>query len=509
MLFYNLQHFCQSLPAGKARLFAFMCGLLSALAMPPVELFPVLLLTIPVLVWLSQHCDSKKQALLVGWLFGAGYFIAGLYWISIALFVDIANFWWVLPFSGLVGPALLGVFIALPVLFVHILKLKNVAHTVTLLCALAAMEWVRGHIFTGFPWNLTGYAWGHVLSVLQSTSVYGIYGLSLITFFWAAIPVFWLSHRKFSLLLIASFILVCTAGFWRLSQPTDFHEDQNILLVQPNISQTLKWDAEEHWRNLEKHMTMTSAGATEKTTAVIWPETAVTGDLALHPQISGIIADHLPQNSLGILGSLRITPNTNGEDKFHNSITVLDTKGRVVDTYHKFHLVPFGEYIPFRNILNITPIALTIANIGDFTPGDGNRTIKTDSLPPFSPLICYEIIFPTAVIDKEDRPKWIVNVTNDGWYGNSAGPYQHFATAKVRAIEEGLPVARVANTGISGMIDAHGRIIEKLPYGVSGVANSPLPKSLPPTLYFTYGNTIFWGMVIFGFLYAFYTTKRS
>jgi apolipoprotein N-acyltransferase len=475
---------------------ALLAGALMSLAMPPLGFFPVLLLCVPAFIWLAQSCERKCDSFLTGWAFGAGYFIAGLYWVSAALFVDIQQWWWVLPLSLIVAPCLYALCYGLIPLIARYWRKDDQAYVLIFIAAWGLIEFARGHLFTGFPWNLVGYGWDRALAMLQISSVIGIYGLTLLTIFWAAAPAF-AKNRMLLGLALSSFILVLSFGFVRLHQnPTLQNENYTLRLVQPNIPQSQKWVEAEAWRNFQNYLNLSAAPAESTPTFVIWPETAVASDLATSPDIAASIAISLPQQSVGILGSLRMT---SSPPQFFNSVSVIDKQARIIGTYDKHHLVPFGEYIPFRNHLKITPIANAISGIGDFTRGSGPQTIQAAGLPSFSPLICYEVIFPGAVIDRAHRPEWLVNVTNDGWYGKSAGPYQHLAISRLRSIEEGLPLARAANTGISAVVDPLGRIVASKDLGEAGIVDAILPKALPETLYSRFGEKIFFALLaLFG-----------
>lgn len=464
---------------------AFALGAVMVLCMPPVGAFPILLLCVPGFIFLARGAETKARAFLTGWAFGAGYFIFGLYWISAALFVDIKQWGWVMPLSLVVGPALYGLYYGFIPLLAWRCRERKTAHAVATVAAWAIIEWLRGHLFTGFPWNLAGSAWMHDLPVMQVSAYAGIYGLSLLTLLWAAIPAF-IEKRRMVGIVGASFILVTLLGMARLHLHPLRLSSHTLRIVQPDIAEKDKWSNEDERLNLEKQLQLTQTAT--PVDFVIWPETAVTADLESTPGLARHIAASLPPGSFGILGALRIA---NEGRSFYNNVSVLNGKAEIVASYDKHHLVPFGEYIPFRGQLNLTPIALAISNLGDFSRGPGPQTLRAGNLPPFSPLICYEVIFPHEVVKRKDRPDWLVNVTNDGWYGLTAGPYQHFETARARAIEEGLPLARAANTGISGVIDPLGRVLAEQPLGTTGALETLLPAALPPTPYAKWGDIPF------------------
>lgn len=487
------------MPRGWKRLFClFTLGALASLAMPPVGAFWILFLCVPGFIILSQESESKWQSFSAGWAFGAGYFIAGLYWVSIALFVDLSSFWWVLPLSAIVGPGLLGLYYGFIPLLVRRWQNDSIAYAL-MFCALwAAVEWIRGHAFTGFPWNLPGYAWSKFSAVLQISSIIGIYGLTLLTLLWSLIFLVW-PHRRLRNVLALSFIFVFAYGGARLYlHPANANNTPFLLrIVQPNIPQTLKWDERAEGDNFLLHLKLTGARKEggKDPDIVIWPETALKADPAAVPDVIGAIAQYLPAQAILLTGSLRGEEDENGM-RFYNSVSAIDVRGSI-GAYDKHHLVPFGEYIPFRRYLDMTPIAAGIAKVGDFSSGEGPTTLSLPhDIPALSPLICYEAIFPGAVTDRNDRPGWLLNVTNDAWYGKSFGPYQHFEISRMRAIEEGLPLARAANTGISGMIDPLGRITAKLDLNETSYIDATLPGALPPTLYSRFGDLIFFGLLV-------------
>jgi len=487
-----------------AALFGF--GALMVLALPPVGFFPVIFASVPALILLTATAPTRFRAFLAGWAFGAGYFIFGLYWVSAALFVDIHQWAWVLPLSLVVGPAVLGIFYGLIPLPVWQWRARRDAYALLFVTVWALVEYARGHVMTGFPWNLPGHVWNDVLPVLQTASLAGLYGLSLLTLLWAALPLLY-KNRAVAVPVAASLLLLSAWGGWRLYvHPTQPAGEYLVRIVQPNLPQSMKWDPDEDWRNLERHVTLGKNTEAEQAAEreappprfIVWPETASTADLEHFPEIAQFIAAGMPQNSTLILGNLRVTLDRRQSPvAYHNSVTALNKKAEVEATYDKHHLVPFGEYIPFRNEMSvIRPLALAVSGIGDFTPGDGVKTLHLEGRPSFSPLICYEVIFPRAVVDAADRPQWLVNVTNDGWYGNSAGPYQHLAIARLRAIEEGLPLVRAANTGISAVVDPVGRIIARQPLLTEGRLDSFLPSALPPTLYARFGDAAFYVLTL-------------
>ncbi len=274
--------------------------------------------------------------------------------------------------------------------------------------------------------------------------------------------------------------------------PGEYVPGVRLRLVQPNIAQSEKWDPELRARNFMAQLRMGSLPADRPPTHVIWAESAVPFFLAEHAEALALIGASTPKNGLTIAGAVRRSP-PDQPPQVWNSMIAVDSDGQVVGTYDKSHLVPFGEYVPFRQILGISSVA---GGSTDFSPGRGIATEILKGLPPLSALICYEVIFPAEVADRRNRPQWLLNLTNDGWYGNSTGPYQHLAAARMRAVEEGLPLVRVANTGISAVVDAYGRVVDHLPLGAQGILDSDLPEALPaPTPYGRWGNAVVFALI--------------
>lgn len=493
----------RALSGKKTLLTVFLYGILMAAAMPPLGCFPVLLVCVPACIHFTRTAGSKGRAFLTGWLFGAGYFIAGLYWISNALFVDIAQWGWLLPFSALLGPAVVGLYYGFIPLAAWRCREKPAAYAFAVVAAWAGIEWLRGHLFTGFPWNLPGYAWSRALPVEQIAAYTGVYGLTLLTLLWS-LPLFMPERRQTNMVLIVSFSAVVALGLWRLDTHRPLPTAHTVRIVQPNLPQSLKWDRAREWENLGHTLALTGR---ENVDFYIWPETALTFSHSGTPGLASYIAEGAPAGSTGISGNLRYEQGENGL-RFYNSVTVIDDTGHAAAIYDKHHLVPFGEYVPFRNVIGLTPVAAAISGLSDFQAGPGPRTMRVGDMPPFSPLVCYEVIFPHAVADQNDRPQWLVNVTNDGWYGHSAGPYQHFEISRMRAIEEGLPLARAANTGISAMIGPAGQVLQHIPLGVTGRIDTPLPEALPPTVYARFGDTLFFVMLLLVAGYAGYLKRQ-
>ncbi|HTH99200.1 MAG TPA: apolipoprotein N-acyltransferase [Stellaceae bacterium] len=481
-------------------------GLISAGTMPPFNWVPLLLIAIPGLVWLIDGARSRWQAAFDGWRFGFGLFVPSLYWMTLSLFVDIGQFWFLVPFALFGLPALLAAFTAVGTALAKAVPGPGVARVLALAVTWTALEYVRGHVLTGFPWILiaqvwasdgfTGTAWP-MLAMAQSVALFGTYGLTAVTMLVAALPACLgyagSAGRRFLPPLMGLAILALFIG-WGAHRLAGGHDPlvPNVMLrlAETDIPQTATWSQNDAIRNLRDISAMTEQVGRDKVNAVIWPESAVGFLINRDPALLQALAPVVPPHGLLITGTLRANP-TGPVTQVWNSIAAIDDQGRIQGIYDKFHLVPFGEYVPLRWLLHFNQI---VADRQDFSTGPGPQTLDLPGLPPVGAIICYEAIFPHAVVDEAHRPGWIVNVTNDAWFGDSTGPHQHAAIARLRAIEEGLPLARSANGGISAMFDGHGRLVAALPMGHPGVFDSPLPKALPPTLYARCGD---WMLVIF------------
>lgn len=487
-----------SLTGRRRHLAALLLGVLAAASLPPVDMTPVLLISFPGLIWLADGNTGYRSAFALGWSFGFGFFVAGLYWIAAALFVDIGQFWWLVPFAVAGFPAGLAIFtgaaLAASYALCQWLRLGGTERVLALALCWCGAEWLRGHVLTGFPWNLVGYAWSGAfpgaLAMLQFASLFGIYGLSLLTVLIACLPARLgdFSGRRWLSLAVAILLLALPAGWgaYRLSHghPGDV-PGVTLRLVQPSIPQSFKNDPAQLLGNFRRLFALSTSSNTPPPTAIIWPEDAAPPFLDRDGGARQAIAQAAAPHGYVITGTTRTDPPPDNPVHVWNSLVAIDHEGAIRASYDKFHLVPFGEYVPLRGIL---PIQKITPGTIDFSAGDGPHTITLPGLPPFSPLICYEAIFPGAVIDPAHRPDWLLNITDDAWYGITSGPFQHVAIARLRAVEEGLPLARAGDNGISAMFDPYGRVVARLDLNAVGALDVSLPQPLPPTLYSRWGD---------------------
>ncbi|WP_299566607.1 apolipoprotein N-acyltransferase [uncultured Sulfitobacter sp.] len=467
---------------------AFSLGALAVCALPPFST-PVVLPIAFGGLYLITVGESRKRAGLAGWMFGVGFFLFGLSWIAESFFVDAERFGWmaVPAVAGL--SAGLALFPAAAMAAFASSKAHGVPGALIFAVCWSVSEWLRGTVLTGFPWNLIGYAWADYDIPRQMAAWVGSYGLGLLTVLLSVLPVTLLAQdRRQNVSAIFLFTAVAAGvgafGMVRLAErplPTD----TTVRIVQGNIPQREKWAPAFRARNIARYLDLSAQpGGFD---LLLWPESAFPGYIDEDVTMLDRIADLLPEGSILLTGAQTRAPDGNGTS-YRNSVLAIDSNGRIVARYAKHHLVPFGEYVPFRSLL---PLDRLTAGLGDFTPGPGPDTLDLPGLPPVGLSICYEAIFPGRVVDAADRPGWLFNATNDAWFGASLGPRQHLASARMRAVEEGLPMVRAANTGISAVIDGFGRIVSRLEMDETGVLDTPLPAALPPTPFSKYGQMTF------------------
>lgn len=514
-------------------LLSFGAGAISVLALAPFFLWPVLFLTLPLLVWLIDAAGDEspqdaakrsrsrvlRRAGLTGWLFGFGYFVFGLFWVGEAFLVEAEKFAWLLPFAVTLLPAGLALFFAAAAAVARRFWGGGLARVVMLAVALFFAEWLRGHILTGLPWNVLGYALTPPGVLMQSASLLGIYGLTLVAVIVAAAPLVALAdaagstspfriRRAFGGALLSFAILGALAGFgaWRLAGATEATvPGVRLRIVQPSVPQREKWQQAKQREIFDLHLDLSRrdpAGRIDDLagiTHVVWPEAAMPFLPLDSPDALGEIGAMLPDGAFLITGALRAERPVNDSvlhgaaaavrPAIYNSLIVLNGGGGLHAVYDKIHLVPFGEYLPMQGLLEAIGLQQLTRLRGGFAAGRSPRPLlDVPGLPPLLGLVCYEAIFPGAVVQGSERPALIVNVTNDGWFGRTTGPQQHFHAARVRAVEEGVPIVRAANNGVSALIDPYGRVRGQLDIDVRGTSDSLLPVAIEAPPYARFGD---------------------
>jgi apolipoprotein N-acyltransferase len=478
----------------RADLAAALSGGISALALPPLYLLPSLLIGIPALLCLIQGARGSvvapggrgsviargaRGAVIAarrGWWFGFGLHVVGLYWITEAILIEAARFWWLVPLAVPALAAVLAMFIAVPAAVAWCAR-PGWRAALTLAGAWMLADIARQFVATGFPWNPLGSVWafpgraGDIM--IQAASLVGVHGLTLATVLLASVPVLGWAWRAGGVVLL---VLWCGFGIVRLDRSLPPGPDLTVLLIQGNVAQGQKWDRAllvsifRHYLDLTRRAVEQADG---HKAVVVWPETASPAQLQTDAAARELIAEAAGDAS-ALIGSVRFDE----AGRPRNSLFALGAGGTIEGVYDKWHLVPFGEYQP-----DWLPVGIQVVPGGGFASGSGPRTLHLPGLPPVGVMICYEAIFSARVIDQSDRPDWIVNVTNDAWFGNSSGPRQHLIAARFRAVEEGLPLMRAANTGISAAFDARGHELDRLGVEQTGVLQVRLPGAAAQPMY--------------------------
>jgi len=525
-------------------LIAFLAGASSTLALPPTDVWPLPFITFPILVWLVDGAAGGRfggvlAAAAVGWWFGFGYFLAGLYWVGHAFLVDAKTFGWLLPFAVVALPAGMALYTAFGLALARLIWTRRATRVLALAVALTLAEWLRGHLFSGFPWNAYGYALISPIWLAQGAALVGIWGLTFLAVAVYASPAVLADERADTrrpwlapALSAAAIAALAIYGAVRLERtPTSYVKDVRLRIMQPNLQQDEKFNYSQKQQVMSRYLALSDRPSGPQSpglrgvTLLIWPESAFPFFLTREPDALAQIAALLPAETVLITGAIR-APETAANapvTRAYNSIYVIDHHGSILSVYDKVHLVPFGEYLPFQELLERLGLMQLTKVRGGFIPGEQRRTQPSPGAPNFLPLVCYEIIFPgnalprserkgwlyrhvgryfdwPSVAGSGERPGWLLNLTNDGWFGASAGPYQHFQQARIRAIEEGLPLVRAANSGISAVVDPLGRIVKSLPLGAEGVLDAPLPQPIAATLYARWGDALVGVVVAIAFL---------
>ena len=473
----------------KKYLFIFFIGVFASLSLPPLSFFPIVfLITIPLFYLVNSK--NLKDAFLIGYFLAFGWFLASLYWISNAILVGGEEFFWMIPFLFIGFPAFLSIFWGLAFFFINFVGKSIVERLILFSILLPFFEWLRGKILTGFPWNMIGFSLSSPLEIAQSIALLGPYGQNILIALALTIPISIFYNKKIlTLFSISSCGLVFLTSFYIFKSNTLSFTDKNVKLVQPNFSHLEKWDKKKFFTNLEKLLAL-SKNKSGKDTIIIWPETAIVNfPENIKKELIYIKEEILVKNSRFLITGIPRKQVVNNKKYYYNSMIVLDQTGSIVGNYNKNKLVPFGEYNPLKKFLGFFKI---IASDNEFSHGGPikDKFFSFGDLN-FYPLICYEAIFPFQT-RKDKSYDLIVNITNDRWFGKTFGPVQHFWLAKQRAIETGIPMVRVSNSGISSLIAPNGKEIKSLKFDTSGFLVSKIPKKFNETMYLKFGEKIYY-----------------
>ncbi len=483
---------------------SFAAGAASVLSQPPFFMFFVLWITFPVLVWLIDGAiDAARSgsirrlvpAFVTGWWFGFGYFLAGLYWIGSAFLVEADRFGFLLPLAVIALPAGLGIFFGLGTALAQLLWRDGWQRIFALAAGLGAAEWLRGVVLTGFPWNEIGQALTAGEIMMQSVALFGVSGLNVLAVAIFAAPAVLApaedGRRSYGLPILAIAMMAGLAlfGFTRLSSaPQAFEPDTRLRIVQPAIAQADKWQPANRDRIVQTHLDLSEPPGRpplDFNTVLVWPEMALPFVLTEAADTLARIGKMLPEGATLVTGGARADTLPGEPRRIFNAIMILGDDGTLQDGYDKMHLVPFGEYLPFHTLLDRFGLRQLTKFRPSFAQGNRRRLLTLAAAPPFAPLICYEIIFSQEILPPGERPGFLLNVTNDAWFGRTSGPYQHFHIARLRALEQGLPLVRAANTGISAVTDAYGRVVARAGLFERVSLDSRLPVALPQKPYST------------------------
>jgi len=497
----------------------FLLGIITIFGFSPYNLTFVNFFTFPAILFLIYFVKKKTQSkyrkkkndiyfFLLGLSFGFGFFIFGNYWISISLTHDemFKNF---IPFAFIIIPLFLAIFFGFSILLSSRLISKNIYFILYFSLIFSLFEFLRGHLFTGFPWNLISYTWSWSIEIIQILSLIGTYSLSLIsiTIFCSPFLLFKKENNRKNIFFIIFLALLFVSNYFYGNYKTKndnyiFDENFSVKIISPNFSL-------EEYRNKDeilqlKRLIKISEPEKEKKTIFIWPEgifyESYLQDLSIYKDL---FAKNFSKNHLIVLGITNVKKFDNNENKYFNSLVILNNELKIQNVYNKIKLVPFGEFLPFENFLTKFGLKKITQGYNAFSSGDDRKIItlnKNFNNKLILPIVCYEIIYPGQLKKKNEFPDLIINISEDAWFGDSIGPHQHFTKAVYRAIEEGIFIARSANKGISAFIDPNGNIIKSLNTGEAGNIELYFPQFIESTLFSVYGNKIFFFII---FLYIF------
>jgi apolipoprotein N-acyltransferase len=480
---------------------AFLAGAIAVLALPPFDFIAAAVVSFVLLLLLLEGAIPKPHAgflgrlmpaIKVGWWFGFGYFVAGLWWLGNALLAESEEFAWAIPLAVLALPAALALFYALAAGLARMIWSEGIGSVAALGFGFGVAEWLRTFLFTGFPWNPVGHLAMPMPLLMQSASLVGVEGMNILAVIFFSLPALFLlgRHRK-----TAAFLLIVLAGlhagfgYYQLNVPDQPRPSaMTARLVQPSVSQSEKWDdaaRDKIFAKLIELSSLPSAAGASRPSLVIWPETAIPFLLTDRPDAYTAIGNMLQDGQMLLAGAVRQEGKRESGDqvRYYNSLMLIGDDGALISASDKEHLVPFGEYLPAAELLESLGLTQIVTTPGGFSSGGPRKNISLSGKLKINPLICYEVIFPRSIEPADGRADVMVNVTNDAWYGRTPGPFQHLRSAQLRSVEQGMPLLRVANNGVSAAIDARGRIIDALALDAVATIDIDIPVALQPTPY--------------------------
>ena len=482
---------------------AFVGGAAAALAHPPFGVWPGVF-GFALIVLSLDRANARRpllSALARGWMAGFAYLLVGTWWIAEAFFVDAATHAWQAPLAILFTAGGIGVFWGAAGAAYRLIAPRGVHRLLVFAAIWSTFEWLRGHVLTGFPWDLPGEAWRAGSAPSQAASLIGAYGMTLLTVAIGSAPAAMADRARSKSAAVALALAAgALAGLWsygamRLSRPAPADQALRLRIVQPGLPEEPQWTDAILRARMRRFDRLTGWPAKRTPQVVVWPEGALPYSFedffSYASWTAPALEAALKPGQVLFDGGYRIGPGSNGGERYYNSMLVLARTGdgfRALGLYDKYRLVPFGEFLPFPRLFTLLHITSLVQNGISFSPGPRPRPLGIAGLPRMQPLICYEALFPGFTTSTGGRPMWIVNISDDAWFGRTTGPLQHLNLASYRAIEEGLPMVRATPTGVSAIIDAFGRTRAHLGLGRQGIIDGPLPGVLAPTLYSRLGD---------------------
>jgi len=514
----------------RRALLLFVAGAIAATSAPPVFLLPALFLAMPILVWCLDGAERRKgwrrfvgPAFRIGFAFGLGYFATALHWLA-AAFLQEGGFYLVLMPFGILGlAAILALFWALATALAHLFWSGGALRVVLLAGALSLAEYARGHLFSGFPFDLLGYALTANDEMMQLASVVGVYGLTFLAALASTtIALIWPADERGLVRRLVPFFLAVGLvaaqvgyGNWRLGNTeVSQRTDMKVRLAQPKILDHADWSGSTPAEVMDRLISLAESGSgLEDITHLVWPESVFPFFIQDYPDALARIARMLPPGTTLLTGAPR-APLADElardvENPGYNAILSINSDGEIVGSYDKSHLVPFGEYLPFSDFWKLFGIRQFVPGTNGWAPGDGRRLQEVPGTPPILALVCYEAVFPNDIGDVS-RAEFILNITNDAWFDGSLGPAQHAHHARLRSVETGLPMLRASNSGTTFVTDPLGRIVARLPEQQVAVVDVVPHHRLPgDTLYTRLGDWPFWAVSVLAILLGLWGFRRE